>query len=908
MAQRTTKFHWPKHRQWLAILALPTIVAFMLSCSNHRALHGTAKVSLLVNRMSLSEKIRMIHGEKEDPATYQGQAGYLAGDPNLGIPGIRLADGPPGVLTRHPSTAPTATMGLAATFSPEDARLNGVVIGRDARALGIDVALQPFINIFRDPTWDRAYNLYGEDPLLVGEIGAAEVKGIQSQGVMAEAKHYIAYNGGDNVVVGQQALHEIYAEPFDYAVKAGVASIMCSYNQVNGAYACGNSQTLRSLLKQEIGFKGFVTSDWGATHATTFLNDGLDLEMPGSLVPFLPCYFCATVPPPPPAAQTHEAAALFFSSHIPEEPLQQIDYSGFLHMPRPEGMLAAIKARQVSSARIARAVRRILLQEDRFGWLNGKIKHDVTAVPFDEDVKIVEKTAEDAAVLLKDQDHALPLTPRDLKSLALIGPGAGQTITIGESGEKALGFPDRDIGPLAALKQATANVPDRHITFAVADDMTGSPIPAARYSYNGHPGLLREDAKGLKAGVDPILDFTEKSGHALPAGSSFSWRGNLNIPSTGEYWIYVQLMGCAAQLKIDGKLEARSSDLLLHGDYIQAAQDNVLPTTDNLDNVRVALRLTAGFHPLLLTEQGDASGRPVQIRLSWMTPQQRQLDYQAALRAARQAKTVVVFAWGRGRPAFQLPGDQDKLISAIANINPNTIVVLNSSQPAALPWLSKVKAVLEMWYPGDGGGVATANVLLGRSDPAGRLPFTWAQRLDQYVSHDPAHPERSSKGVDGVTKFSEGIFVGYRWFDHKNIQPLFPFGYGLSYTQFRYSNLQTEPASDGGLVVRFSVQNVGKVYGDDVPQVYLGAPEKPPSGVQFAVRALAGFDRIGLQAGESRVVEIHVPLRQLQYWSDTTNSWQTADGSRIVYVGSSSRDLLLHQEISVPPKPAQQVR
>jgi beta-glucosidase len=571
-------------------------------------------------------------------------------------------------------------------------------------------------------------------------------------------------------------------------------------------------------------------------------------------------------------------------------------------------MLAAVKAGKVNPARVTAAARRILLQMDRFGRLREKVKHNVTAVPFEEDVKVVEKTAEDAAVLLKNQDHALPLTTRDLKSLALIGPGAGQTITIGESGEKALGFSSRDIGPLAALKQATAGVSERHITYAAADDMAGSPIPASRFSNAGRLGLLREDAQGHTVGVDPILDSTEKNGHALPPGSSFSWHGTLQIPSTGVYWVYMQLMGCAAQLEIDGKLQARSSGLGLHGDYIQAPQDNVLPTTDNLDNVRVVLRLAAGAHLLLFTEQGDASGRPVQIRLNWMTPRQRQLDYQAALRAARQAKTVVVFAWGRGRPAFELPGDQDKLIAAIAKINPNTIVVLNSSQPTALPWLNQVKAVLEMWYPGDGGGVATANVLLGRSDPAGRLPFTWAQRLDQYVSHDPAHPERSSKGVHGVTTFSEGIFVGYRWFDEQHIQPLFPFGYELSYTQFRHSGLQTTPASDGGLIVHFAVQNIGKVYGDEVPQVYLGPPDPAPADAQFAVRALAGFDRIGLEPGQSRQVEVHVPLRQLQYWSDATNSWQTAQGSRIVYLGASSRDLRLQRQVTIPPKPSQQGR
>jgi beta-glucosidase len=907
MSQNLPSFHSRK-LVWCAFLFVPVAaLSFTLGCSARHVSNGTAKVDQLLSKMSLAQKIRMIHGEKEPPATYQGQGGYMAGDPKLGIPWLRLADGPPGVLARHRSTAPTCTMGLGATFSVEDARLNGVVIGRDARALGVDITLQPFVNIMRDPTWSRAYNLYGEDPLVVGEIGAAEVRGIQNQGVMAMAKHYLAYNGGDNVVVAQQALHEIYAAPFADAVKAGVATIMCAYNEINGASSCGNPQTLRALLKQQIGFQGFVTSDWGANHATTFTNDGLDLEMPGYLssIGSEPCYFCAEpssppAPAPQPVHQGKPAPPYAWPAPIPEEPPRY--YLGSRHYEHSEGMLAAIKAGQVKPAAITAAARTILLEEDRFGWLSGHVKHNVTSVPFDEDVKVVEKTAEDAAVLLKDQDHALPLTSRDLKSLALIGPGAGQTITIGLSMEKALGFPSRDLGPLAALKQATAGVPDRHIIYAVADDMTGSPIPPSDFSYDGKPGLLRENEHGHRVGIDSQLDFTKKNGHALPTGSTSSWRGTLKIPSTGVYWIYLQLMGCSAQLEIDGTLIGHSSGLFMHGDYIQAPEDNVLPTTDNLDDVRRAVHLTAGAHSLVVTEEGDGSGRPVQIRLNWMTPRARQNDYRAALAAARQAKKVIIFAWARCRPDFDLPGDQDKLISAIAKINPNTIVVLNSSQPFALPWLNQVKAALEMWYPGDGGGVATANVLLGRTNPAGRLPFTWAQRLDQYVSHDPAHPERSSDGVHGVTTFSEGIFVGYRWFDEQHIQPLFPFGYGLSYTRFRYSDLQTQRAPDRGLIVRFLVQNVGKVFGDEVPQVYLGAPENPPSGAQFAVRTLAGFDRIGLEPGESRQVEIHVPLRQLQYWSDAANGWKIAAGSRIVFVGASSRDFRLREQITIPQR------
>jgi len=896
-----------RHTNWFrSLVAVPLALLVVCGCNGTKS-HERDQVDALLSRMSLAQKIQLIHGAKEDPATTQGQAGYMPGDPALGIPSLRLADGPPGILTRHPSTAPTGTMGLGATFSHEDAQLNGVIIGRDARALGIDIALQPFINVLRDPTWSRGYDLFGEDPLLVGEIGAAEIQGIQSQGVMAMAKHYLAYNGGDDVVVDQQPLHEIYAEPFADAVRAGVATIMCSYNKINGAFSCGNPDTLQTLLKNEIGFKGFVTSDWGAAHSAAFAGNGLDLEMAGYSADSKPCFFCA-VPEafPPPVATNYgfkSSEPYAWPSRIPEEP-PRVFPGGSRHLVQAEGMLAAVKAGQVQPAQITAAARRILFEENRFGWLDAEPKHNVTSVPFDQDMKIVEKTSEDAAVLLKNEDHALPLSQADLKSVALIGPGAGQTVTIGLSMEKSLGFPGRDPGPLGALQQQTEAVPDRHIAYAVADDMTGSPVPAALLSHSGEPGLQRETEDGRAAAVDPIVDFTAQESRALPPGSSFRWNGTLEIPKTGTYWIYLQLMGCSAQLAIDGNLVGQSSDLFQHGDYIQAAEDNVLPTTDNLDNVRRAVHLTAGAHSLTVAEEADGSGRPVQVRLNWMTPEARARDYQTAIDVARKAKKVVIFAWARNRPDYALPGGQNDLISAIAKINPNTIVVLNNSQPVALPWLKQVKAVVEMWYPGDGGGVAAASVLLGKTDPAGRLPFTWARQLDQYVSHDPAHPERSSDGVQGITTFSEGIFIGYRWFDKMDIQPLFPFGYGLSYTDFRYSGLQAAPASDGGLTVRFSIENVGKVSGDEVPQVYLGVPQNPPNGAQFAVRALVGFDRIGLAPGESRQVAIHVPLRQLQYWSDASRSWQTAVGSRVVYVGASSRDLRLQERITIPANPS----
>jgi beta-glucosidase len=286
----------------------------------------------------------------------------------------------------------------------------------------------------------------------------------------------------------------------------------------------------------------------------------------------------------------------------------------------------------------------------------------------------------------------------------------------------------------------------------------------------------------------------------------------------------------------------------------------------------------------------DSSNNPVQVRVSWVTPRQQADNYRAALDAARHAKTAVVFAWSRTWPVFALPGDQNKLIHDVAAVNPNTIVVLNVSQAVAMPWLAEVKAVLDMGWTGDMGGWATAKVLLGHENVGGRLPFTWPKRLEDTPANDPAHPERSRSGVDGKTTFSEGVLVGYRWFDRKKIEPLFPFGFGLSYTSFAYSEIKTSPAADGGVDVTVKIQNTGAVPGDEVAQVYLEAPSAPPAGAQFADDTLAGFERIHLAPHQSQDVVIHLPLRQLQYWSTARNQWLTPVGSRAVWVGSSSRD------------------
>ena len=866
---------WRTHRSlWLGT-ALAALVALGPAAGRSADAPTDARVKALLSQMTKDEKISLLHGTSEPPSSKQGAAGYWPGLPRLGIPALRLADGPPGVLTRRPASAPPATMALAATFSSQDAEAVGAVIAHSAKALGVQAVMEPYINIHRDQTFNRAYNTYGEDPLLTGAIGAGLIRGVQGEGVMANAKHFIAYDGGNDVTLGAQALHEIYLEPFQMAVDGGVSSIMCSYNHINGPYGCGSSATLQDVLRDEMGFKGFVTSDWGGVHASDFVAKGLDLEMPGWA---MPTFLAGNVQP----VLARPGAAFNPGDRLPEEP-QDTGPRPPRAADTPTGLLDVMTTGAVTPADIDRAVGRVLYSIDKFGWLDHAPSLDQTPDPAEAAAPVLRNVATDAAVLLKN-DAALPLKPGDLDDLALIGPGAGQLVATGLSGEKALGHVSRQVSPLAALKAAA---PGARIVYAVDNDMDGTAIPAAAFS-----GLTREDAGG-----EAQLDHTLRSGAALPAGTSGAWTGTLTVPKDGTYRLHLQVIGASGQLDLDGKPAAATGSLALHGNVLQPGQDNVLPTTDALDNVRIERTLTAGPHTIRVSLKGDDSGEAVQVRLAWVTPEEMATNRAAAVEAARSAKTAVVFVWGRDRPAFGLPGDQDRLIEAVADANPNTIVVLNVSEPIAMPWLGKVKAVVQMWYPGDEGGQATADILTGKANPAGRLPFTWPARLADNVANDPAHPERSSAGVGGKTTYTEGIMVGYRWFDSQKIAPLFPFGYGLSYTRFSYSGLSVTRGHNGAMNARVTIRNIGSLDGDEVVQLYLGAPTKAPVDGQIAPESLVGFARVHLKAGEARVVTIVLPARRFQYWSERKDSWVRLAGARRLAAGGSSRDLRAFAEV-----------
>ncbi len=790
-----------------------------------------ARVNDLLKRMTLEEKIAQLSGDPSGMSTPTNE--------RLGIPGFLMADGPHGVR-RGKATCFPCSLALGASWDPALVERVGTALGREFRGKGRYVALAPCINIIRDPRGGRSFETMGEDPYLIARLAAAYVKGVQSQKVIAVPKHYACNNqennrGANDVQVDERTLREVYLPGFKACVQQGEAwGIMAAYNKVRGAHCTANRHLLTDILKDDWGFEGFVVSDWGACHATVeSINAGMDLEMP----------------------QTHYYG----------QPLRD-----------------AVKNGEVSEQAIDDAARRVLRAKFWAGVFEQPVEPDESVVNSPEHQALALEAAQKAIVLLKNEGGLLPLVQQRIKSLAVIGPSANVPRPTG--GGSSHTTPYYAVTPLEGLKNRAGD--DIGIQFVKGCDMEFEydllPVETAFLrppeAQPEEQGLLGEYFNNTELKGEPVLnrldaaiDFDWHGGSPDNGVNqdefSVRWQGKLLPDKTGEYALGTTTDD-GVRLYLDGKL-------LIDDWHDHGAKTNM-----------VMVPLQAGREYNIRVEYYENRGDAI-VKLGWAQPGAAEDPFREARQAARQADAAIVVVGtsarqeseGHDRPHLKLAAPQDDLIAAVAEANKNTVVLLvNGSAVLMNDWIDRVPAVLECWFGGQEAGNAIADVLFGHCSPGGKLPVTFPRTEDQLPPFDNSYE-------------TVGEGRGYRYYDQQGLEPLFCFGYGLSYTQFRYGDLEVSPleaSTNEQVRVTVEVTNVGKVAGDEVVQLYV---RDLVASVEMPLAELKGFQRIHLAPGETKTVEFTLRAADLAFYDVDAQRFVAEPGNFEVRVGSSSRDI-----------------
>ena len=810
------------------------------------------QVNAMLAKLTLAQKIRLIGG-------VDGM--FTHAMPQIGLPRLKMSDGPVGVRVWGPSIAYAGGIGLAASWDPALARKVGVAIGQDARARGVNILLGPGVDMYRAPMNGRNFEYFGEDPYLASRIAVGYIRGVQSQDVVATIKHYAVNDAEydrmqEDAIVSQRALRELYLPVFEAAVKqAHVGAVMDAYNRVNGEYCTANKFLDTTVLKKEWGFRGILMSDWGAAHdGIADANAGLDLEMP--------------------SARYMNAATL----------------------------LPAIREGKVSEATIDDKVRRILRVAVEFGFIN----HDQTDLHLPlynlHSLAVALESAEQSMVLLKNDGHLLPLDRQQIHSIALIGPDAYPAeASAGGSAHVTAIAPVSFLTGLAHYLGPSAKVYWNKGVKKLDDVFGPSGMQFFFQSYRSnfttdkegqHPGLEQEKfdnasfaGKPVQVSVVPDLNHWDRFVFAPPSQKEMSvrWVGYYTPKVSGRQRFIVAAAGLDAfHLYVNGQD-------ILHAGPGQAQ-----------DPLSAVVNLPAGQPARVRLDYLPQTDR---IRASFGVIPAREMLEPNVRKLAKMADVAIVSVGFNARTegeghdrTFKLPPGQDDLIRAVAAANPRTIVVLTSGGSVdALPWLNRVPAVLETWYGGSEAGLALARVLFGQVDPSGKLPISWERR----VQDNPTY--RHYYEIPGTHRvvYKEGIFTGYRYYDQSQVKPLFPFGFGLSYTTFAFSHLQVTPSvasPNGPITVSLDVKNTGQRAGAEVAQVYVGDPS---ATVRRPVKELQGFKRVYLTPGQSQRVSVTLDRRSLAYWDVKTNGWKVDPGKFVVYVGDSDENVPLQQAFTV---------
>ncbi|WP_026554699.1 beta-glucosidase [Arthrobacter sp. 35W] len=779
----------------------------------------------------------------------------------IGLGRIVLSDGPAGVRgedfdERHDSISLPSGSALAATWSPELARRYGMVLGQEARRKGVHVVLGPTINLHRSPLGGRHFECMSEDPRLTATLAAAYVDGVQSMGVGATPKHFVANDAETDrftadSVVAERPLRELYLAAFEDAVTEAKAwLVMSAYNSINGTTASENP-LLETPLSTEWGFDGVVVSDWTGVRSVEAANAHQDLEMPGPV--------------------GHWGAAL----------------------------LAAVEGGRVSRAAILEKVIRILRLAARVGVLDG-FEPAVAELPVELDgAAVAREVAVRSAVLLRNENKLLPLQAAALKRVAVIGHNAAEARIQG--GGSATVMPKYTVSPLDGLRSALpASVAVDYARGAkVAEGLQEFRRSDLANPVSGVPGMNVAffDAAGAQISAeDRWSSHLIWFGAGIPEGTaSIRTTADWTARTAGVHHVGIGTVG-RASLSIDG---------------VEVFNDELVDDTDVLGAALFSPPQT--IHPITAT-----AGQVFRIEAEYTMPQSlaipltaillgeevvvddAEAEIAAAVEAARAADVAVVVVGtssaieseGFDRTDLDLPGHQDALVAAVAAANPRTIVVVNSGSPVVMPWRNSVDAILVGWFGGQEFGAALADILLGVQEPGGRLPTSWPSVLADV-------PVLNTTPVDGKLVYAEGINIGYRaWLKQSatgGAAPAYPFGHGLGYTTFSLgtAHLPVSVRSGSDVVVHVPVANTGSRAGRQVVQVYLARAE---SAVERPVRWLAGYATAHLAEGGATTLEARIPARSFAHYD---GGWQVEPGRFQVLVGTSAEDVQSAGEVAI---------
>ncbi|CAO2648996.1 Nn.00g099450.m01.CDS01 [Neocucurbitaria sp. VM-36] len=817
----------------------------------------SSKVETILQSLTLEEKISLLAGK---------DFWETVPIPGKGVPAIKTSDGPNGargeVFTGGTRAAcfPAAVCS-AATWDPEFSKNIGAALAEETKTKSARVLLAPTMCNHRHPLGGRNFESFSEDPYLAGKMAANVVKGVQENGIAATIKHFVANEQETDrllvdTIVSERALREIYLKPFEITIKdAKPLAVMTAYNKLNGTHADSHPFLLKQVLRGEWGWNGLVMSDWGGTNSTAdSLNAGLDLEMPG-----------------PTRWRTVEAVT------------------------------AAVEKGEVTEQTITERARNVLNLIEKVGAFENPDIPPEQSIVNPKHSKLIRDTAAQGITLLKNDGNILPLTREAMKGKKIGLFGLAKEALIHGGGSASLNAHYR-ISPEEGLKAAYGSDVEFKYSKGAHTYRLLPPLASNCKDLNGNAGWTMELFKAgqldkafktthevKESSFSPILDNEAK-------GKEVRFSATFTPTETGSHYLGCSGIGPTI-VTVNGKVVFEQKDnspdpmgFLLGGN---PEKEFTIPLTKGeAYSIQIHSKPPSGG-----SDWGILAGLPG-FRMGFMAQEEHDMDMVTqAKEVAKECDIAIVFtghtpAWeteGQDQVGFHLPrdGSQDKLVETVASVNSSTIVVNSTGVAIALPWLSKVSALVQAWFPGQEAGNAIADIISGAVNPSGRLPLSWPKQIEDA----PAYGNFPGDVKDGqlTVKYEEGVFVGYRHYDRVAKEKVqFPFGFGLSYTTFAVSNGKVTQASAERITATAAVKNTGRVAGSTVIQLYVGRKQQSP---EHPIKTLAAFKKVFLKPGEEKTVELSLALLDFAYFDEASKSWKVDRGQYDFSFGQSTSDI-----------------